>query len=406
MTTIKLKFRPSSINGKKGSLYFQIIHSRKIKNISTPYKIYSFEWDFDKKCIKNPMQAHPNLITGTNETEKNLLSDLEHLRNVISIFEKRGADYTVQDVADFYMNRKTTPKEYSFFNYINYQIGICYQFGKKRRSEIYKQLLNSLKKFMNGKDLLFELIDSRLIQEYEVFLKSANLCRNTTSFYMRTFRSIYNRAVDEDLTEQVNPFKKVYTGVDKTSKRAVSILALKKIKALDLQKMPVTEFARDMFLFSFYTRGMSFIDIACLQKSNVKNGFLTYNRRKTGQQLKIKWEQTMQELVNKYTKAESLYLFPILDNSKKNLRRQYLNKMLLINRHLKKIAVLAEINTQLTMYVARHSWASIAQSKDISLKAISLGLGHDNEETTRIYLSSIQTKIIDEANHKLIKLLA
>lgn len=129
-----------------------------------------------------------------------------------------------------------------------------------------------------------------MICQYESHLRIFGLCRNTTSFYLRVFRSVYNRAVDDGLTEQSNPFKRVYTGVDKTSKRAISLKEIKKIKDLDLSSTPTLDFARDMFLFSFYMRGMSFIDIAYLKRKNLSNGFVVYNRRKTGQQLVVKWE--------------------------------------------------------------------------------------------------------------------
>lgn len=121
-----------------------------------------------------------------------------------------------------------------------------------------------------------------MICQYESHLRIFGLCRNTTSFYLRVFRSVYNRAVDDGLTEQSNPFKRVYTGVDKTSKRAISLKEIKKIKDLDLSSTPTLDFARDMFLFSFYMRGMSFIDIAYLKRKNLSNGFVVYNRRKQG----------------------------------------------------------------------------------------------------------------------------
>ena len=117
---------------------------------------------------------------------------------------------------------------------------------------------------------------------------------------MRNLRAIYNRAVNEGLVVQRNPFKHVYTGIDKTVKRAVPFKIIKMIKELDLSFEPQLELARDIFLFSFYTRGMSFIDMAHLKKSNLQNGILTYSRKKTGQRLTILWEELMQEIVDKY----------------------------------------------------------------------------------------------------------
>ena len=277
--------------------------------------------------------------------------------------------------------------------------------GKERTSETYKQMLFSFMKFRSGEDLSFDMVNEGLIFQYESHMRISDLCRNTTSFYLRIFRSIYNRAVEDGLTEQSYPFKRVYTGVDKTSKRAINLKEIKKIKDLDLSQMPALDFARDIFLFSFYTRGMSFVDIAYLKKKNLVNGFVVYNRRKTGQQLVIKWEKFMDDIIVRHPNEQSTFLLPIITREDGTERKQYLNSMLLINKHLKKIAELAKINIPLTMYVARHSWASIAQSQNIPMRVISLGMGHDNEETTRIYLASIQTSVIDSANNKILNLL-
>ena len=256
-------------------------------------------------------------------------------------------------------------------------------------------------------NLNLDMIDEKLLSQYEVYMRISNLCRNTTSFYMRILRSIYNRAVNEGHTIQTNPFKNVYTGVDKTCKRAITLQEIKRIKNMDLSDMPKLDFARDIFMFSFYMRGMSFIDIAYLKKTDLSGGFLVYNRKKTGQQLIVKWEKDMDNIVQKYAdeNENNAFLFPIIERQDGTERKQYLNKMLIINRRLKTISKMGNISTPLTMYVARHSWASIAQSKNIPVHTISLAMGHDNEETTRIYLATIQNNVIDKANNKIISLL-
>ena len=104
-----------------------------------------------------------------------------------------------------------------------------------------------------------------LIAEYEAYLKGRGNSPNTISFYMRILKAVYNRATEDGLTEQRHPFRSVYTGVEKTLKRAISLGDLKCIKGLDLSLKPNLDFARDMFLFCFYTRGMSFIDMAYLR---------------------------------------------------------------------------------------------------------------------------------------------
>ena len=218
-------------------------------------------------------------------------------------------------------------------------------------------------------------------------------------------RDRYNRALEKELVEQRNPFRHVYTGVDKTVKRAIPLSAIKRMKNLDLSLQPNLEFARDMFLFSFYTRGMSFIDMAHLKKKDLQNGFLSYRRRKTGQRMVIRWEKCMQEIVDKYPINETEYLLPIITKWDEDYRKQYANELHRVNHLLKKIGKQLDLPIPLTMYVGRHSWASIAKSRNVPISVISEGMGHDSESTTQIYLASLDTTVVDKANKKILDLL-
>ena len=276
--------------------------------------------------------------------------------------------------------------------------------GKLRTSETYATTLRSLKRFFHNKEVRLEDLDSDKMMAYEAYLKSSGISPNTTSFYMRNLRAVYNRAVEKNLTPQRFPFRHVYTGVEKTVKRAVTAKVIRQIKMMDLTAHLALDFARDMFLFSFYTRGMSFIDMAYLRKSDLCRGVLTYHRRKTGQRLTIRWERCMHELVSKYDTEGSPYLLPIIrPQSHIDERSQYLYASHKVNKCLKTIGVKLKLPQPLTMYVSRHSWASIARSMNVPLSVISEGLGHDSETTTRIYLASLSTSAIDKANQKILK---
>lgn len=173
---------------------------------------------------------------------------------------------------------------------------------------------------------------------------------------------------------------------------------IRQIRDMDLSHDSSLEYARDLFMFSFYTRGMSFIDMAYLKKSNLQNGFLSYRRKKTNQQLVIKWEKPMQEIIDKYDTIGSSYLLPIILDAKTDERKQYKNAAQLVNSKLKKLGKQIGLPIPLTSYVARHAWASIARSKNIPLATISEAMGHDSESTTRIYLASLDTSVVDKAN--------
>jgi integrase len=162
------------------------------------------------------------------------------------------------------------------------------------------------------------------------------------------------------------------------------------------------DFARDIFLFSFYARGMSFVDIAYLRKDDLQNGYISYCRRKTGQRLTIRWEKQMDDIAKKYEKSTVNFMFPIIRHENKNMRNQYKKSRDLVNVHLKEIAVKAGIHIPLSFYAARHSWASIAKEKYIPISVISEGMGHDSETTTQIYLKSLDTNVVDRANRKIL----
>ena len=140
-------------------------------------------------------------------------------------------------------------------------------------------------------------------------------------------------------------------------------------------------------------------NLAFLRKKDLNKGTLSYRRKKTGQLLFIKWEPCMQEIVDRYFDAESPYLLPLIKKAGVKERNQYINGMHQINKYLGKIGEDMNIPIPLTLYVARHTWASVAKSKNIPLSVICEGMGHDSETTTRIYLTSLDTTPIDRANH-------
>ena len=291
------------------------------------------------------------------------------------------------------------------FDYIRDHISHLRAQCRTATADHCQQALCSLKKFSGKEELLFKEITSFLITNYEAWLKARRLCRNTTSFYMRTLRTVYNQAVREGLTVDVQPFRRVYTGIDKTVKRALSVAELKRIKSLDLSLHPRLDFARDLFLLAFYLRGISFIDLAFLRKADLQDGYITYCRRKTGRPLSIRWETEMQQLLDKHPASQTRYLLPIIREENGLEHKQYRNQEQCINRRLKVIAKLLRLSMPLTLYVARHSWASIARSQDIPIAVISEAMGHDSEQTTQIYLNSILMDRIDEANSSIMHLL-
>ncbi len=401
MASVKVKFRPSTIGSKEGTIYYQVIHNRVVRQIYTDYKLFASEWDYHSEAV------NLHLISSMDERNNYLLSissrirwDKDRLNKIIHTLSQSGT-FVADDIVMRFQNRQ----EQSFNDYIRQQIARLKRLGKIRTSETYTAALQSFSGFMNDHEVLFDQLNTDLLAEYEAYLKGRGNSPNTISFYMRILKAVYNRAVENGLTEQRHPFRFVYTGVEKTLKRAISLNDIKRIKGLDLSLKPNLDFARDMFLFCFYTRGMSFIDMAYLRKKDLQNGILSYRRRKTGQQLFIKWERCMQDILDKYPENETEYLLPIITVRDEDYRKQYANELHRVNHLLKKIGKQLDLPIPLTMYVGRHSWASIAKSRNVPIAVISEGMGHDSENTTQIYLASLDTSVVDKANKKILDLL-
>ena len=275
----------------------------------------------------------------------------------------------------------------------------------ERTLETYRMAYNRFLGFLGGKTRLdFSEMTGELMKAYQAQLLKENLSLNTVSFYMRKLQAVYNKAVDEGLTDDRHPFRHVYTGKAKTEKRAIPAEGLKAIKQVEL-KDPYMRFSRDLILLSYYLRGMSFVDMAYLKRSDIKDGILTYRRHKTGQTLSIRWEQEMQNIVDRHPSPTDIYLLPLIHRLNGKERNQYRHQQTKVNKALHEIGRLAGLPQPLTMYCARHSWASIAKEQGVPVEVISRGMGHTSEKTTQIYLKDIEEQAVDKVNRQLISLI-
>ena len=395
MTSIKVKFRPSARPGREGTVYYQVIHRRTVRQVSTPYPVRNEEWHGAQETVA---AATPDREREVQDVRRQIARDVRLLEDIAARLESSGTGFTADEIVGRYRMRK---EEQLFFPFIQRVIARLRQLGRERTAENYAAARNSFMRFCGGEDLLLDDIRDSLMTDYEARLKAQGVAMNTVSFYMRILRAVYHRAVERELTPQRHPFRHVYTGIGKTVKRAITLADIRRIKHLDLDGQPALDFARDLFLFAFYTRGMSFVDMAYLKKKDLHDGTLTYRRRKTGRLLRIRWETCMQRIIDKYPNEHTDYLLPII-RRQGDETRQYRNAMRTANNKLKQIARLAGLEANLTMYVSRHSWASIARSRHVPLAVISEGMGHDSENTTRIYLAALDSTEIDQANRMIL----
>lgn len=399
MASFKLKFRPSVTQGQEGTLYFQVIHRRVVKMIYTDFHIRQDEWNDTTSFIR---------ITGTPErqaflqlTASKVQWNTKQLTAIITDKETARVEYSTEDIVSAY---KRLPPCQTWFGFIRDMAAKKEKTGRQGTAKTYRDALNSFIRFRQGEDMAPDALDKETIAQYEAWLRSCGLKRNSSSCYLRSLRTLYRKAVEMGLTTDKGIFRHVFTGFAKTAKRAIPLESVRNIRLLCLPSHSPLAFARDMFILSIYLQGMAFVDLAYLRKSDIRNGVLQYNRKKTRQSLSIGWEPSMQAIVEEYAHLTvgSPYLLPIITRTDGTERRQYEKAEHNINRNLKKIGRMAGLCIPLTTYVAHHTWASTMRDMGYDLSIVSTGLGHENLKTTQIYLSSIDTMAVTKANKKMI----
>ena len=402
MATVKVKFRKSSVEGKAGTIYYQLCHRQSNRQINTRMHVLPHWWDAEKETFiaeadNNGLSAHYQ-----QQIEKDLLC----IRRILCEWDGEGRDYTLADVIDRF--RTLNENGDTVLSCLATLIDELKNDGQWGNARNLQRALNSFSDFLGGLDRPLKQVDERLVMEYEQWLRTRKVSKNSSSFYMRTLRSAYNKVISRNQMEQTFPFRNVYTGVERTRKRAVPEDIMVRLQKLDLTHSAPLAFSRDMFIFSYCTRGMAFVDIAYLKKEDVSGGILSYVRHKTGQRLTVRIEPLIEEIIERYEPLvhNSPYLFPIItSNDPEEAFRQYQTALGYHNRKLKKLGKLTGENLHLSSYTARHSWATVARKHNVPLSVISAGMGHTSEKTTLIYLDSVENSLIDKANEEILEAL-
>lgn len=267
----------------------------------------------------------------------------------------------------------------------------------------YRTAIRSLHYFLQQQELMVQDLSPELMTAYSQWLRQHGISMNTVSCYLRSLRAIYNKVIKQYRLEDRKPFNDLFTGHAKTVKRAATGDDIKRLQTMILLRQSALQLARDIFLFSLYAQGMPFVDIAFLHKEQIQDGMIIYERHKTGQQIIVKIEGCMQEIIDRYSKADSDFVFPIITtHNPAQAYKQYQSSLRTYNRNLHKLEKVAGLKRSLTSYVVRHTWASIAYDTNIDLAVIASALGHTTPNTTRIYIRDINNRRLAEANKKVL----
>ena len=291
--------------------------------------------------------------------------------------------------------------------------------GNLGNLSIYQDTLNFVNRMTCDKPLYFENLDYtwlintetkflsgsiRITKKGKKLIKKGNSL-TTLSIYFRTIRAVFNSAIKEKITSyEYYPFKvyKIKSGTGK--KRAISKVSMDVIEQARPESV-TQEISRQLFMLLFYLRGMNFWDLALLKKENVSEDRIEYIRAKTHKQYSVNLSDKPRAILEPFLKGKKTgeYIFPFIRREDPALIRIDIeNARHVFNKHLSKLGKALGIETHLTSYVSRHSYATIAKKLGVNMATISESLGHSELKTTQIYMDSFDSEVLDDANKLII----
>lgn len=403
MINIKTVLRKKSLLNNQYPVCLRVTKDRKSKYFKTPFTSIMEDWDHK---IGRFNKRHSNHIISNR-----LINKIEdRALKIITELEMDSDSFTLNEFEDhFRINRN--PAASNIFTFWQEIITEMIESGRIGNATANHHTRNSLIKFNNkSTELGFKQVTSEFLYKYEAFLRSKGGTDGGIGVKMRAIRAIFNRAINRGIIrEDIYPFKKYKISKlkGKSIKKALDIEEIRKIENLDLSKIPRLRNSRNIFLFSFYTRGMNFADIMKLKWKEVTEDRIHYTRSKTKGNFVIKILPPVREILDYYSTNQfpTEYVFPILlyddltptqisDRKKKSLRK--------FNKDLKEIAQLCDIKKPLTSYVARHSFANCLKQKGVATDIISESMGHQDIATTKAYLKELDSGVLDDASELLL----
>ena len=388
----------------------RLVHNRDSRNIPLGYSVSNTDWNEKEKAVKssyaNSTRVNYSINKKLTEAKKAII-DNENRIDTLTIDEVKALITSSESSSTPPLPEK---KELTFYEFTDTIITRLEKSKRYGSVVTYGGCKSSIKKFA-GENLLLSDIDYKFLLDYEADCLSHNLKINSIGNYLRSLRAVLNLGIAEGLLKQEQyPFKKFRIKKEKTKKRAISKDNLKSIFSITLPVESNLWHSQNYFTFMFNMRGMNFIDIAYLKMNNLQMDRVIYTRLKTKKQYNIKLTEVARKILAIYIKDQKPdseeYIFPIIskevqEDSLKTWKRA-IDRRKYFNIDLKKIAAHCGIETNLTSYVSRHSWASIAKFSGVSTSIIGESLGHSDSKTTEAYLADFEQQVLDEANELIV----
>jgi integrase len=361
-------------------------------------------WDKAKELPKANHPKRTEVMTLINRFEKDFSDKIQE-------FNFQLKDYTIEQLVDSVLKKS---KSAIVEEYIDALVATLKEEKRMGTAKSNNDCKLMLFKFYPNRKLTFQEIDHQFLVKWESFMRKNSFKETSMAVYFRTLRSIINKAINDGIIPKTcYPFDnfKVSKFDLKTKKRALTKEDMLKIYNYPVKEGSKMNDCHKIFMFSYFNQGMNYIDIAKLKWSNIsKSGIMEYNRQKTGCSFAIQLGEQSLKILEDYRKLSGYdadnYVFPILNKAVHITPTQIQNRLLKVikqvNLNMKVIGKELEIETPITTYVARHTYATVLKRSGVSTSIISNALGHESESITQTYLDDFESDVFFEANKHLL----
>ncbi len=404
-TVILFKGKPKMKKGEKTGEYplmVRLVDGKNRKHISLKVSLSDDRWDFNNNTYKDiPITAgmtkdQKQKVKEKNTSMRNLIASVEHKYNA-KIKELTVDQRNISLDSLYKMVEKPVKHDYTLFQYYDFLITEFKATGHIGQKQVYAHSLNTLKKFLDEKDVTFEEVDISFLHRYERYLKRRNLKNASLSVHFRTLRSVINKAIKEGYAKEY-PFKDFKVPKGEPNRRALSVKDMQTI--LKHKKIDKNNDYYRMMVFSYFTCGMNYVDLCRLTWDNIRSNEIHYTRQKIHHNMIIPIHKKVHEVIKYYKKItgnmpaitglNDNYVFPILNKEIHKTEQQIADRIQktrkYFNDYLKTIGKVAEVEGVLSSYVLRHTAITNLVRAGVTADAVQSLAGHKKLSTTEGYI--------------------
>lgn len=401
MITFKIVERPKA--NKKGEKLIALRITFKGKHKFIGLGVYSKPGEFKSSRYTRKAQDY----LGKNQF---LLNQEQRAEKIIRDIINGEMPYSHEYFTSRFNNSFQTSNP-SITEFITDRIEVLESLGKIKSAKTLKDTHNTINSFQVNKSMHFQEMDYNYLSQYVNFLIKRGYSDGGIGVRLRDIRAIYNLAIKQKIVKRDNyPFNdfKVSKFKSGMNRKALSIDEVKAIQNIEIEKYPHLTDAYHYFIFSYFTGGMNFKDMVMLTWNNIEKDRIKYQRSKTKKHYNFKLNKIVKKVLEYYRihNKQNKYVFPILlhnDLTAKQIENRKTKALKQFNKKLKELGRIACIDSNITSYVIRHSFATNLKFKGVSTEIVSQSMGHSNPQITERYLKSFGDNIIDDALDKLLE---